>query len=172
MFCIKELGEQNAMPGTCGPEDLWGSDVPCDRAVLGKEDSPAPGPQIAGRLQITMSGLIGEPSGVGRQTHITSTDRLFYLQLSCSMPWDQIVLPKLKMFFLLHFVKWERASEDEGRTQELISFTTNHPQTTQWITALLYTVLSALYRRISSPHRGVWGIESKQGLGETCQKGL
>lgn len=43
-------------------------------------------PGLAGRFQITVSGLVGKLSGVGRQTHITSADRLFYLQLSCSMP--------------------------------------------------------------------------------------
>lgn len=45
MFCIKERSEPGAIPGTCRPEDLGGSDVPCDRAVLAKDDFQGLGSQ-------------------------------------------------------------------------------------------------------------------------------
>lgn len=97
--------------------------------------------RFAGRFQITVPGLIWGLWGIGRQTLVTSADRLFYLQLSCSeLHQDQIVLPKLKMFFLiLRSVKQGRGSARvELHSEEPGGFAHWANQTSDWILPYFY----------------------------------
>lgn len=130
---------QNAIPGAHRPGGLLGSDFPCVRAVLAKEGFAGPSSQTGRQVSENCVWPCWGTLGCRETNSLTSADRLFYLQLSWSVHRDQVVLSKLKTFFLLPFVKQERGSEEELGPQQLEAYLLHRDQlqTNPWVPVLL-----------------------------------